>query len=214
MSEATFKKHVYGKEIKRCLQLLEEFDPRPIELRGTANERLPKLLDKLHGKGLSISLSLDSKTRCWNLEGDEERSDSDALQPELPSKQELQTRVTEFKKCLRQSPEKYREIEFKTREQANSALWYSARRYRLTASYFGAVRQRRPSTPHHSLVLQILGTSTFTSPATEWGKANERKALQLYEEKQHESGRKDLCACPSGFRGVSLSWRFSGCSSI
>ena len=69
----------------------------------------------------------------------------------------------------------------------------------MTASYFGAVRQRRPTTSPHSLVLQILGTSTFTSPATDWGKANEKKALQLYQEKQHESGHKDLFACPSGF---------------
>ena len=157
---------------------------------------------------LSISLSLDSKTRCWNLDGEQDRGDADALQPELPSKQELQRRVTEFKKCL---PKKCREIEFKTREQANSALWYSARRYRLMASYFGAVRQRRPSTPPHSLVLQILGTSTFTSPATEWGKTNEKKALQLYQEKQHESGHKDLYACPSGFV-ISEEYPFLGAS--
>ena len=87
MSEATFKKHVYGKETKRHLQPLEEFDPRPVELRGTANERLPELLEKLRGKGLGISLSLDSTTRCWNLDGEQDRGDADALQPELPSKQ-------------------------------------------------------------------------------------------------------------------------------
>ena len=87
MSEGTFEKHVYGKQKKRSLKPLEEFDPRPVELRGTANERLPELLDKLHGKGLSIS-SLDSKSRCWILEGDQD--------PELPSKQDLQRRVAEF----------------------------------------------------------------------------------------------------------------------
>ena len=38
MSEATFEKHVYGKEKRRSLKPLEEFDPRPIKLRGTANE--------------------------------------------------------------------------------------------------------------------------------------------------------------------------------
>ena len=85
MLEATFEKHVYGKE-KR--QSLEEFDPCPIELRGTANERLPELLDKLRGKGLSIS-----------LEGDQDHKD--AVHPELPSKQDLQRRVAEFKKCLK-----------------------------------------------------------------------------------------------------------------
>ena len=65
--------------------------------------RLSELLDKLRGKGLSISLSLDSKSRCWNLEGDQDHKD--AVHPELPSKQDLQRRVEEFKKCLKQSPE-------------------------------------------------------------------------------------------------------------
>ena len=32
MSEATFEKHVYGKEKRRSLKPLEEFDPCPIEL--------------------------------------------------------------------------------------------------------------------------------------------------------------------------------------
>ena len=94
MSEATFEKHVYGKEKRQSLKPLEEFDPHPIELRGTANERLPELLHKLCGKGLSISLSLDSKTRCWNLEGHPD--DKDAVCSELPSKENLQKRIEEF----------------------------------------------------------------------------------------------------------------------
>ena len=171
--------HVYGKEKKRSLKPHEEFDPRPVELMGTANERLPELLDKLRRKGLSISLSLDSKSRCWILE-----VHNDAVHLELPktSKGELQS----LKKCLKQSPEKCREIEFKTREQANSPLWYSACRYRLTAAYFGAIRQRCPTTSPHSLVLNILGMTMFSSLSTEWGKANEKKALQLYQDKQHQ----------------------------
>ena len=38
---------------------MEDFDPRPVEFRGTANSNVKELLDKLAGKGLSISLSLD-----------------------------------------------------------------------------------------------------------------------------------------------------------
>ena len=123
MSEATFRKHIYGREMKRCLKPLEEFDPRPIELRGTTNERLPELLDKLRGKSLSISLSLDSKTRSWNLKDHQDHRDTVSLDPELPSKQDLPRIVAEFKKCLKQSTEKCREIEFKTLEQSNSPLW-------------------------------------------------------------------------------------------
>ena len=110
-----------------------------------------------------------------------------------------------------QSPEICRVIEFKTREQASSPLWYSACRYRLTVFFFGAVQQRRPTTSPHTLVLQILGKSTFSSPPTDWGKANEKRALQLYQDKPHESGHKDLYACPSGF--ISNEYPFLGVSS-
>lgn len=67
-SDATFTKHVYGKEKKRTPKQIEGFDPRPDEYRGTANASLPTLLNKVRGKGLSISLSLDNKTRFWRDE--------------------------------------------------------------------------------------------------------------------------------------------------
>ena len=44
---------------------------------------------------LSISLSLDSRTRFWK----DEPSECEAI-PQLPSKEELQERVSEFKKTL------------------------------------------------------------------------------------------------------------------
>ena len=59
MSEATFHKHVYGRERKHCLKPLETFDPRAVELKGTAGANLPALLDKVRGKRLAISLLLD-----------------------------------------------------------------------------------------------------------------------------------------------------------
>ena len=64
-SEANFHKHVYGKQRKRALKPLEDFEPRPAEFRGTAKDGMPQLLDKLCSKGLCISLSLDEKTRFW-----------------------------------------------------------------------------------------------------------------------------------------------------
>ena len=158
---------------------------------------LPDLLDKLRGKDLAISLSLDSKTRFWKS-GDTSVSQN-ALTPELPSKNELQQRVTDFKKSLELSAEKRRDIELHTREQSHSSLWYSVRKYRLTASYFGLIRQRRPTTAPHSLVMRILDKISFSSPATDWGKANEQAAIQLYVETQNETGHADLYACQSGF---------------
>ena len=95
-------------------------------------------------------------------------SGTSSLQPKLPSKAELQYRVREFKKSLDLPPEKTREIEQNTRDQHNSPLWFSVRRYRLTASYFGAIYCRRSDTPPQALVLQILGTKQVTAPALEW----------------------------------------------
>ena len=46
MSEATFTKHTYDKTKKRKLKRLEDFDPRPLEFRGTAANHLPALLQK------------------------------------------------------------------------------------------------------------------------------------------------------------------------
>ena len=46
MSEATFTKHTYDKTKKKQLKRLEDFDPRPLEFRGTAANHLPALLQK------------------------------------------------------------------------------------------------------------------------------------------------------------------------
>ena len=74
------------------------------------------------------------------------------------------------------------------------------RKYRITASFFGLIRQRLPTTPH-SLVLRMLGTSSFTSAATEWGKKNEQIAIDEYVQYQHAAGHNDLFVCSSGFVG-------------
>ena len=43
MSESSFIKHEYGKEKKRAVEPLEDFDPRPMEFRGSACVHLPAL---------------------------------------------------------------------------------------------------------------------------------------------------------------------------
>lgn len=140
---------------------------RPLELRGKADEYLKTFLTKVRGQGLGVSLLFDKDCRCWS------DSKQHPQTPVLPTKAELQWSVSEFKKSLYLSPQKLREIEQSTRNQNQSPLWYSARRYRLTASYFGAVYCRLPTTPPQSLVLQILGKKPFSSVATEWGKRKE-----------------------------------------
>ena len=167
ISEAVFQKHVYGRQRKP----IEDFDPRPLELCGKSMEHLKTYLSKVRGQGLGVSLLFDEECRCWST------TTKQPLAPVLPTKEELRVRVEEFKKSLCMSPHQLREIEQSTREQSQSPLWHSVRRYRITASYFGSIFRRKPTTPPQSLVLQILGAKPFTSAATEWVK--EMKQLHL-----------------------------------
>ena len=109
---------------------------------------------------------------------------------------------------MHMSEKKIWEIEQTTRDQSQSPLWHSVRRYRITASQFGAIRRRLPTSPH-SLVLQIITLRNFPNPSTEWGKQHEEVALKLYCEEQHRCGHTDLFFSKSGFvisSSQSLSW--------
>ena len=92
-----------------------------------------------------------------------------------------------------------REIEQNTRGQRNSSLWYSVRRYRITASRFGEIVRRKPDTPPDVLVLSILQPRSFSSAATEWGIQNEVIAIEAYVSYQHQNGRDGLTVGPCGF---------------
>lgn len=67
-SAAEFQKHEYGKDRKYKVQALEDFDPRPVEMRNTVTDRVPQLLADVKGKGLCISLLLDP-TVCVETSG-------------------------------------------------------------------------------------------------------------------------------------------------
>lgn len=56
------------KPIKRKIRLVEDFDPRPREFRGSTKSQLPKLLRQLRGEKLCVSLLLDPQCRRVNLE--------------------------------------------------------------------------------------------------------------------------------------------------
>ena len=74
----------------------------------------------------------------------------------LPSSSALATTIAAFKEAIEVSNSKAREIERVTREQYQSDLWFSVRRYCITASLFGHVISRRPDTPPDNLVLRII----------------------------------------------------------
>ena len=107
--------------------------------------------------------------------------------------------------------EEIRKVEHDTRQQKNSSLWYEMRYYRLTASFFGSILQRRSDTPPDSLVLKILQPKQFSSAATEWGNTHESVAIAEYIQYQHSHGHAELIVSPSGFH-VSLSHPYLGAS--
>ena len=205
IAESVFEKHVYGRQRKHSIKPLEDFNPQPESFRKTANDNLTVFLGKVRGLGLGVSVLKDKECICWSS-----RDLSSSLEPILPTKDELQERVKEFKKSLAMPSEKLREIEQSTRDQSHNPLWYSVRQYRLTASYFGAVYHRQPTTPPHCLVLQILGSKRFTSAATEWGKRKEHVATRKYSEIKNSSGHNFYC-CSSGFV-ISEKYPFLGAS--
>ena len=133
-----FKKHVYGRQVEHDLQSLNGYDPRPIKYHRTAQGQLQCFLSKVKGKGLGVSVLFDPDCRVWKPE---HSSDQATLvdQFQLPSKQILIEGVEAFKESLKLTPDEIRAIERGTTEQNKSPLWYSSRRYRLTASLFGRV---------------------------------------------------------------------------
>lgn len=201
LSEASFEKHEFSKE-KRKVKLLEDFDPRPVGFRGHARERLPELLEKIRGEQLCVSLLFDETFRFWD-------SSPSGTTPTPPDDATLRRTVEEFKASLNVSEQVIRKIENDTRQQRNSPLWYSVRRYRITASVFGNILRRKPSTPPDSLVLSILQPRVFTSAAIEWGVQQEATAIQQYVTFQQCHGHSDTYASPCGFH-VSKSLPYLG----
>ena len=73
----------------------------------------------------------------------------------VPADAALQTTMSAFKESQRISEAKAREIEQGTRDQRLSSLWFSARRYRITASNFGRVLSLKRETPPDSLNISL-----------------------------------------------------------
>ena len=163
VSSSAFKKHERDKPIKRQISLLEDFDPRPLEYRGNAQSSVPDLLKKVKGEHLGISVLLDPEY----IEESQK-----VLQPSsynLPGTDSLKLSVEAFKKSLVVDASEARKIEREIPEQRSCAAWFTIRRYRLTASRFGDVISRKPSTPPDRLVLNILQPTNFTSVAMKYG---------------------------------------------
>ena len=201
VSVAEFKKHEYGKPKKYNIEALDNYDPRPPEMRGTVGERIPQLLTDLKGKGICVSLLLDPSVCVETAE----------RQGLVLAKTELLKKVESFKEKLVVSDQEIRSIEESTREQSNSQSWFEARKFRLTSSYFGRVRRLKSSTAPDSLVLSILGVKKIWGPQLDYGRTMEKTALDEYVKYQHDNGHCDLYATSSGVH-ISHTHPFLGAS--
>lgn len=65
--------------------------------------------------------------------------------------------------------------------QSINPKWKEARHWRLTASDFGKIVQRKSVTLPDDLLIYILGyCPTFTNTAVEWGREDEKVAVDSY----------------------------------
>ena len=155
--------------------------------------------------------SLFDKDMCVWTDGDISAVGT-SNQPHLPLRNEFTERVMACIESLRLTREKIRETEGETIDQSQSSLWYSARRYQLTASSFGKVFQRLRSTPPDSIVKQLLHLQHFSTRASEWGKQHKSTAMKMYVKHQTGLGHDGLRAVRAGFV-VCEEYPFLGASS-
>ena len=104
---------------------------------------LPTLLDSLRGESSDVSL-LFNQQYCHKT--------IPVTQPGVPDTPLLKETVSAFKDSLKVPADKLREIEQNTREQRQSLVWFSVRRYHITASCFGEILRRKPETPPDALM--------------------------------------------------------------
>ena len=116
MSEAVFEKHEYSKQRKRKIKLVEDYDPRPPQFRGTASDRLPALLDEIRSEQLCVSLLFDKKCCHWNGVDDQHHVDQPSTH-NVPAHDVLQTTMTAFKEMQYISEAEAKEIKEGTRDQ-------------------------------------------------------------------------------------------------
>ncbi|XP_054259250.1 uncharacterized protein LOC128983994 [Macrosteles quadrilineatus] len=74
-------------------------------------------------------------------------------------------------------------IERSTIGQHTNPLWREKRINRLTASRFGSVAKRKPHTDCHNMVKSILIQRQLNTDAVAYGRDNEERVVQMYEER-------------------------------
>lgn len=86
-----------------------------------------------------------------------------------------------------------KKIEYETRDQSKSEVWYHERKIRLTASRFGQICKMRSNTSCKNIVHNILyASNNLHTKSLQYGKEMEtiarQKLEQLLNEKVHDCG--------------------------
>ena len=87
-------------------------------------------------------------------------------------------------------------VETKTRDQANSRLWFRMRAGRITASKFKSACRTDPANPSKSLIMSVCYPEVFrfNTEATRWGCQHENLALEVFSNSgQHEDMKVVKC---------------------
>ena len=202
VSDAEFRKHVFGRERKNKLALISNFDPRPEEYKGTANDGLDILMQSMREMKLTSGLSVLLDPSCRS-EKDRGMVFSDA---------EIFQKVEAPKLQMSMTPDERDLTEASTRGQSLNEEWHKAREHRITASVFGDIVSRKPSTKPDALVTRIIKKGCdLDLPALRYGREMEMVALQLYVSNLNIKGHPGLSIEQCGFF-VSLTHPFLGTS--
>ena len=87
-------------------------------------------------------------------------------------------------------------VEAKTRDQANSRVWFRMRAGRITASKFKSACRTDPANPSKSLIMLVCYPEVFqfSTEATRWGCQHENLVLKVFSNSgQHEDMKVTKC---------------------
>ncbi len=234
-SEIQFVHHVYGKrKAEECalrMEKLKKYRACPSNLSIVTEERIRKLCTSLEADSNAVPFTtvmrnndykpLSSSTSPFSASP----SCASPSSPASPSTIEhnsisrgdsATSAATPEEKVWEEvnvTSDQAKHIESITRAQADSVEWHYERSIRITASFFGRVCRRLPTTTSDCLVNSIVNFKNYQSMpvACAWGKNNESKARDAYIENMKMTGHSNLEVFESGLV-VNIKYSFLGAS--